>query len=99
MRKQYSKQFKFKVALAALRGDKTIAQLVSEYQVAESLIHKWKKTVLDNGSRVFETGSAVVSPPPTEDIPRLQAKIGALTVERDFLEQALGVSAKQRVNK
>ena len=46
MRKTYNKDFKFKVALEAIRGDLTIAQIVSKYQVAESLVHKWKKQLI-----------------------------------------------------
>jgi transposase len=54
MRKTYSKDFKFKVAIEAIRGDMTIAQLVSRFQVAESLIHKWRKQLLDQGCDVFD---------------------------------------------
>ena len=46
MRKTHNKDFKFKVALEAIRGDLTIAQIVSKYQVAESLVHKWKSNCL-----------------------------------------------------
>jgi transposase len=48
------KDFKFKVALEAIRGDLTIAQIVSKYQVEESLVHKWKKQLLDSGGDIFE---------------------------------------------
>ena len=54
MRKTYNKDFKFKVALEALRGDLTIAQIVSNYQVSESLVHRWKKQLLDSGSDILE---------------------------------------------
>lgn len=54
MRKTHNKDFKFKVALEAMRGDLTIAQIVSKYQVAESLVHKWKKQLLDSGGDIFE---------------------------------------------
>lgn len=87
MRKIHSKGFKFKVALEAIRGDLTIPQIVSKYQVASSLVHKWKKQVLSEGSSVFERHSAEDSP--TQDIEKLHAKIGQLTLERDFLESAL----------
>jgi len=55
MRKTHNKDFKFKVALEAIRGDLTIAQIVSKYQVAESLVHKWKKQLLDSGGEIFES--------------------------------------------
>ena len=87
MRKTHSKDFKFKVALEAIRGDMTISQIVSKYQVAESLVHKWKKQLLSEGAEVFERGQApkVMS----QDIEKLHAKIGKLTLELDFLETAL----------
>lgn len=47
MRKNYNANFKFKVALEGVRGDLTIAQIISKYQVAEGLIYKWKKQLLD----------------------------------------------------
>ncbi len=46
MRKTHNKDFKFKVALEAIRSDLTIVQIVSKYQVAESLVHKWKKQLI-----------------------------------------------------
>ncbi len=88
MRKTHSKDFKFKVALEAIRSDLTIAQIVSKYQVAETLVHKWKKQLLDSGGDIFESkkeSSAAAS----VDIDKLHAKIGKLTLERDFLETAL----------
>jgi transposase len=88
MRKSYSSSFKFKVALEAIRGDLTVAQIVSKYQVAESLIHKWKKQLLSDGDKVF-TGKKEQPSSPSTDIEKLHAKIGKLTLERDFLEHAL----------
>jgi transposase len=88
MQKTHSKELKFKVALEAVRGDLTIAQIVSKYQVAESLVHRWKKQLLDQGSAVF--GGRKDSPEASlVDIEKLHAKIGKLTLERDFLESAL----------
>jgi transposase len=88
MRKTHSKDMKFKVALEAIRGDLTIAQIVSKYQVAESLVHKWKKQLLDSGRDIFE-GKKEASLSASGDIDKLHAKIGKLTLERDFLESAL----------
>jgi transposase len=89
MRKTYSKDFKFKVAIEAIRGDMTIAQLVSRFQVAESLIHKWRKQVLDQGGDVFDGKGSSKETLATVDVEKLHAKIGQLTLERDFLERAL----------
>ena len=67
----------------------TIAQLVSRFQVAESLIHKWRKQVLDQGSDVFDGKGSSKETIATVDVEKLHAKIGQLTLERDFLERAL----------
>lgn len=90
MRKSYSKEFKFKVAIEAIKGDMTIAEMVSKYQVAGSLIHKWKKDLISNGSSIYSGNKAEKSNGMNEaDIEKLHAKIGRLTLENDFLERAL----------
>lgn len=87
-KKPHSGEFKFKVALEAIRGDKTIATLCQEYGVVSSQIAKWKKTVLDQGSLVFKgPGSSGRLDQP--DIEKLHATIGRLKVENDFLEHVL----------
>jgi len=88
MRKTHSKELKFKIAIEAIRGDLTIAQIVSKYQIAESLVHKWKKQLLDQGSDVFDQ-KKISDSAPNNDVEKLHAKIGRLTLEKDFLEQAL----------
>ena len=88
MRKTHNKDFKFKVAIEAIRGDLTIAQIVSKYQVEESLVHRWKKQLLDFGGDIFESKKEASSVA-CVDIDKLHAKIGKLTLERDFLESAL----------
>lgn len=99
MRKTHNKEFKFKVALEALKGDMTIAQIVSTYQIAESLVHRWRKQLLDQGNEVFTKDMRGQEEKASTDIDKLHAKIGKLTLERDFLEGALltvpGRSAKK----
>lgn len=58
-RKQYNPQFKAKVALEAIRGEKTISELVSQYEVHATLINNWKRQLLDEASSLFEKGSSV----------------------------------------
>lgn len=87
MRKVHSKEVKFKAAVEAIQGDLTIAQIVSKYQVSESLVHKWKKQLLEEGKEVFSSKRGPALPEAEKD--KLHAVIGRLKVENDFLERAL----------
>lgn len=86
-RMKHAPEFKAKVALAAIRGQKTIAELCREYSVHESMIQKWKARLQQNGASIFD-GGKVNSSNETE-VSQLHAKIGELLVERDFLKKAL----------
>jgi len=86
MQKNYSNSFKFKVVMEVIKGDLTIAEVISKYQISKSVIHKWKKLFLENGANVF--GSKVNSSQEENNIEKLHATIGKLTVEKDFLQQA-----------
>ena len=88
MRKVHPREFKFKVALEAIKGELTIAQIVSKYQVAESLVHKWRKQLTEHGAELFGKSPAK-TPDPIEDVEKLHATIGRLKVENDFLGRAL----------
>ena len=81
-------EFKFKVALEAIRGVKTAAELCSEYGVVNSQIFKWKKDLLEQGADIFKSGSSVTK---SDDmIDKLHSTIGRLKVENDFLERCVG---------
>ena len=86
-RKQYSAVFKARVALAAIRGDGTIAELASRYGIHPNMISKWKRQAVDGIKASFVSGR---SRPVDQDaeIQTLRAKIGELVVERDFLSRA-----------
>ena len=87
-KKPHSSAFKFKVALEAIRGEKTTAELCQAYGVVSSQIAKWKKVLVEEGSLIFKTpGSGDRSDQP--DIDKLHATIGRLKVENDFLEHVL----------
>ncbi len=86
-RRNHSPVFKSKVALAAVRGDKTISDLSQQFDIHPNQITQWKTQLLDRMSVVFE-GSGKSGPSPV-DIKTLHAKIGQLTLENDFLESAL----------
>ncbi len=87
-RRNHSSSFKAKVALAAIRGDKTLAELSEQFDVHQNQIQDWRRKLLDQADRVFDRGgnSAVES---EHKVKELHAKIGQLTMERDFLEQGL----------
>ena len=90
-KKPHSGAFKFKVALAALKGDKTTAELCQEFGIVSSQLHKWKKMVLEQGANIFKDPGASPQSERTE-IDKLHATIGRLKVENDFLEKVLGRS-------
>lgn len=86
-RKQYSSQFKAKVALEAIRGEKTVAELASQYEVHPTMINNWKRQVLEEASSLFEKGSESTKADESQQaqINELYRQIGQLKVERDFL--------------
>jgi len=83
-RKQHSAQFKAQVAMAALAGDKTLAELASEYGVHSTMISGWKQELVKNAKDLFERGNKKADDPQAV-IDNLHRKIGQLQVERDFL--------------
>ena len=88
-RRNHSPDLKAKVALAAVKGDRTIAQLSEQYGVHASQITTWKDQLLAGAANVFGPGGGSASAAPAVDIKVLHAKIGELTLENDFLEGAL----------
>ncbi|MFP4896998.1 IS3 family transposase [Paraburkholderia sp. EG304] len=86
-RRSHSPAFKAKIALAALKGDKTLAELAQQYDVHPNQITDWKKQLQERVSEVFETGKSTTGEPPV-DVTVLHAKIGQLTLENDFLKRS-----------
>ncbi len=88
-RRNHSPAFKAKVALAAIKGERTIAQLADQFGIHVSQVTTWKDQLQASAFNLFASGSAAKSAAPEIDIKSLHAKIGELTLENDFLESAL----------
>ena len=87
-RRNHSPAFKAKVALAALQGDRTLAELAQQFDVHPNQITQWKSQLLERAADLFATASDRQAGTP--DIQALHAKIGQLALENDFLAGALG---------
>ena len=89
-RRNHSPEFKAKVALAAAKGDKTTAELVSKFGIHATQITKWKLELIEHSNELFRTKSEKrKDAAAAEDIEKLQAKIGQLVMENDFLAKVL----------
>lgn len=86
-RRNHSPSFKAKVALAAIREDRTLAELAQKFDVHPNQVTAWKRQLLDNASTTFESGSHNTDS--ETKTAELYAKIGELTMERDFLDRGL----------
>ena len=88
-RRTHAPAFKAKVALAAIKGEKTLAELAQQYDVHPNQITAWKAHVVESASGLFGAGGSASAPPAAIDVKTLHAKIGELTLENDFLSGAL----------
>ena len=86
-RRNHTAVFKAKVALAALKGDKALAELAQQFDVHPNQITDWKTRMQEGAASVFDEEKAEQQG--KVDVTRMQAKIGELTLENDFLETAL----------
>lgn len=89
-RRRFSAEFKAKVALEAIRGEQSIQDLASRYELHPNMITNWKRQAIDNMAVVFSAGAERSDKADDAQIKDLHAKIGQLTVERDFLAKAFG---------
>ena len=88
-RRNHTSAFKAKVALAAIKGDRTLAQLAEQFDVQPNQITSWKGQLEEGATDVFGPGGSNAAAPLAVDVKSLHAKIGELTLENDFLEGAL----------
>ena len=89
-RKRYSADFKAKVALEAIGGDLTLAELGAKHGIHDTMIAAWKRQAIDGMSSTFAGASEVTRASGEAEIDKLHSKIGQLVVERDFLAKAFG---------
>ena len=89
-RRNHDAGFKARVALEAVKGERTVSELAAEYGVHPTMIHQWKKALLDGAADIFERGGRKpVSEVDEETVRSLHAKIGELAVANDFLSRKL----------
>jgi transposase-like protein len=87
-RRNHSPTFKAKVALAAIKNENTMVELSKRFNINQNMITRWKKQLLENSAEVFASKSGL-STNREDEIKSLQAKIGEITMENDFLSKAL----------
>ena len=89
-RKRYSADFKAKVALEAIRGDLTLAELGTKHGVHHTMIASWKRQAIEGMAGTFSGAGEAARAASEAEVDKLHAKIGQLLVERDFLAKASG---------
>jgi transposase len=89
-RKRYSAEFKAKVALEAIKGEQTLAELATRFSLHPNMITNWKRQAINNMSNAFDSKFEKNNSLNDAQLKDLHAKIGQLTIERDFLAKAFG---------
>jgi transposase-like protein len=87
-RKSYSNEYKARIALEAIKGEKTINEIASEYKVHSNMITKWKKHLLENMAAAFDRSSSEKSDDTEKE--ELYKQIGKMKVELDWLKKKVG---------
>jgi transposase-like protein len=87
-RRSHSAAFKVKVAMAAIRGDRTLSELAKQFDVHPNQITAGKAQLIEGAAEIF--GASRTGAEPGVDLKALHAKIGELTLQNDFLSAALG---------
>ncbi len=88
-RRRFTADFKARVALEALRGDRTVQEIAAKHKVHPNQVSAWKRQAVDGLNAVFSNGAERAGRDHESEVHDLHAKIGQLTVERDFLARGL----------
>jgi len=88
-RRRFTADFKARVALDALRGDRTVQEIAAKHKVHPNQVSTWKRQAVDGLGAVFSNGADRAGRDHDAEVHDLHAKIGELTVERDFLAKGL----------
>ena len=91
-RRQYSADWKAKVALEAIKGQRTVQEIASHYEVHPTLVTHWKKQLLEGAAEIFSNGKRAVADADEELKAELYQQIGKLQVEVDWLKKKSGLS-------
>jgi transposase-like protein len=86
-RRNHDARFKAHVALEAMKGERTVSELAAEYGVHPTMIHQWKKALLEGAADIFERGGKRASEIDEDTVRSLHVKIGELAVANDFLSR------------
>ena len=89
IRRRFTADFKARVSLEALRGDRTIQEIAAKHKVHPNQVSTWKRQAVDGLGAVFSNGADRAGRDHESEVRDLHAKIGELTVERDFLARGL----------
>jgi transposase len=87
-RRRFTAEFKAKVALEAIKGHQTVAELATKHELHPTQITAWKREAIEKLAKVFDDKGAEVQANRDTEVTKLHAKIGQLVVERDFLAKA-----------
>ena len=91
-RRRFTAEFKAKVALEAIRGERTISELATKHQLHPNQITQWKRQAIENLAKAFDDKGADAQVGREAEVTKLHAKIGQLVVERDFLAKAFDLN-------
>ncbi len=91
-RKNFSSQFKAKVALEAIRGVKTVTEIAQEFGVHPTQVGQWKKELQEHASAIFDTKRGPTPADPSASSERLYSEIGRLKMDLDWLKKKSGIN-------